>query len=157
MFGERKESSPQRRAPPRIADTTSSVSHWRLLLAGARSPIVQAFGVRPPRTPLLVFIPSSCGIASATSLCFTRQRRRSSFSPGRFLAEIARGSFTLVLVPTLPCAHWYRALRGRSPKRKHPASFPAGYRRSLRITLEAQTHRGTYEFLCCHPALPAKQ
>lgn len=106
MFGERKESSPQRRAPPCIAETTSSVSHWCLSLADARCPIVQAFGVHPRTTPLLVFIPSSRGIAYATVLCFARQGRRSSFSPGRFLAEIARGSFTLVLFLQKLSTHW---------------------------------------------------
>src|SRR3989344_3751759 len=67
LFGGRKESSPQLRAPPR------------------------SFGVRPRTTPFLVFISAVCGVAFASDLCIARLRRRSSFSHGRPSGNV-RGS-----------------------------------------------------------------
>ena len=93
LFGGRKESFPQLRAPPR------------------------AFGVRPRTTPFLVFISAVCGVAFATRFRIARLRRRSSFSHGRPSGNV-RGSNTSCLPQRVrvrtrfahPCAHEQHSL-----------------------------------------------
>ena len=54
-FGGRKESFPQRRAPPRSGLLEYSVLYYVYLLLALCGFVVCAFGVRPRTTPFLVF------------------------------------------------------------------------------------------------------
>src|SRR3989344_6085994 len=85
LFGGRKESSPQLRAPPR------------------------AFGVRPRTTPLPRFQDSVRGVASASDFFIARLRRRSSKGVDA-LAEMSEARSRMCL-PHPPCARTSRPRR----------------------------------------------
>lgn len=103
-FGERKESSPQRRAPPRSGLLGFTVLSFVWGSFRVFAFVLCAFGVRPRTTPLLVFIreyvvslPLRISVASVYGGAHPLVMDA--------LAEMPEAQIPYVLAPRHPCAH----------------------------------------------------
>jgi hypothetical protein len=116
-FGERKLSSPQRRAPPRNGDLEYSVLECGYWFTYVFASVFRAFGVRPRTTPLLVFISE---LSVSLSLLYFHDFVRDGAHIQPCHSGNARGPKFICPCPSRPCADIFLLARKRRSKQKLP-------------------------------------